>query len=319
MRRLLPLLLMLVACLSALSGQEASPTEPLSLGDYIQAIEGARKIALGLKQEPGSVEELLARLPSDSWRVREGGRQFEIPTAGLRRTIEEWQKKNDPAVVDRIVEQLDDLLAGAQSYQNPPSDVQSQHALLNSILARREFHDVHGPTWIDRLKQRLAEFLLRLLGKAFASSTIPAISDILIYGLMLLAVLGVAYWMYRSIREGANLETIMPQPVAVSAKEWPIWLQDARAAGARGDWREAVHLAYWAGISFLEAQGAWRADRARTPREYLRLLPAESERQPALRALTNKLELVWYRMGDADPEIFQQTIVELEKLGCPCQ
>ena len=132
------------------------------------------------------------------------------------------------------------------------------------------------------------------------------------------AVLGVAYWMYRSLRESANLETIMPHPVPVSAKQWPLWLQEARAAAARGDFREAVHLTYWSGISFLEAQGAWRPDSARTPREYLRLLPANSERQPALRSLTNRLELVWYGMGDVNSEVFQQSLTELEKLGCPC-
>jgi hypothetical protein len=290
----------------------------MSLAEYTQALEDARMVALSLKEDPRNATDLLAHLPVNSWKVREANSEFEVPTVSLRNAIEEWRKKNDAAALQRIIAQLEELQADAQSYQTPPSDLGARRALLNSILARHEFRDVHGPTWIDRLKQRLAELLLRLLGKAFASSTIPVISDILVYGLMLFAVLGVAYWMYRSLREAANLETIMPLPMPISAKEWPIWLQEARAAGARGDWREAVHLAYWSGISFLEAQGAWRADSARTPREYLKLLPADSARQPALRALTNKLELVWYGMGEANPDVFQQAIVELEKLGCPC-
>jgi hypothetical protein len=164
----------------------------------------------------------------------------------------------------------------------------------------------------------LTEWLIRFLGRAIASSAIPAISNIVVYGLIAIAVLVLAIWMYRSIRESARLETIMPVAVPVSAKEWPLWLAEARAAATRGEWREAVHLSYWGGISFLEAQGSWRPDAARTPREYLRLLPPTSAHQPALRSLTQKLERVWYGMQAADADSFQQTLAELEKLGCPC-
>jgi hypothetical protein len=144
------------------------------------------------------------------------------------------------------------------------------------------------------------------------------ISDILVYGLIVGAVIAVAYWMYRSLRDSTRLETIMPVNIPVSGKDWPVWLFEARTKAAMGEWRDAVHLAYWGGISFLEAQGSWRPDRARTPREYLRLLPATSSHQPALRALTMRLEGVWYGMQVAGPDSFEQTLAELERLGCPC-
>jgi hypothetical protein len=290
----------------------------LSLPQYVAALDDACKIAQQLKDDPTRAADLLQAVPEGAWHVEADGRGFEIPTTALRRDIEKWKKQNDDAVLRGIVEQLQSLRANAEAYQDSALNGASRRELLDRILARREFGGVHGPTWLDRLKLRLFQFLIRLLGKAFASSAIPAISDIVVYGLMVVAVIGVAFWMYRSIREGANLETIMPRPVPVSAKEWPIWLREARAAAGRADWRAAVHLAYWSGISFLEAQGAWKADSARTPREYLRLLPAGSERQPALRSLTGKLELVWYGMGDATPEMFQETLYDLERLGCPC-
>jgi len=319
MRRPRLILLILGVCRWGFcAAQDAPPAAPLSLAQYIEALDDSHRIAQKLKDDPSTGVDLLQALPESSWRVRDDGKDFYIPTASLRHDVEDWQKKNSDALRERITAQLDALRSDARDYQRPPSDVRPRHVLLDSILARREFKGVHGPTWLDRLKQRLMELLFRWLGRAFASSAIPTISDVLVYGVMVLAVLGVAYWMYRSIRESANLETIMPQPLAVSTKQWPIWLREARAAGARGDWREAVHLAYWSGISFLEAQGRWHADAARTPREYLRLLPASSEQQPALRALTNKLEIVWYGMGEAGPEAFQQTLVELERLGCPC-
>jgi hypothetical protein len=102
----------------------------------------------------------------------------------------------------------------------------------------------------------------------------------------------------------------------VSAKEWAIWLAEARAAAAKREWREAIHLAYWAGISFLERQGTWKPDRARTPREYLRLLASGSEHRETLSTLTRIFELAWYAKKDADERTFSLTLQALEKLGC---
>ena len=93
-------------------------------------------------------------------------------------------------------------------------------------------------------------------------------------------------------------------------------MSEAQEAAASGLWREAVHLAYWAGISFLEEGSAWRPDKARTPREYLRLLPAASEHRSALSALTRQLEVTWYGNDPAGPDTFSETVTLLENLGC---
>jgi hypothetical protein len=82
------------------------------------------------------------------------------------------------------------------------------------------------------------------------------------------------------------------------------------------DWRNAIHLAYWAGISFLESGGAWKPNRARTPREYLRLMGSRKPEYPSLAALTRKFELVWYGDRAASSLDFQETLGQLEKLGC---
>jgi hypothetical protein len=108
----------------------------------------------------------------------------------------------------------------------------------------------------------------------------------------------------------------MAQPAPVSAKEWSAWLAEARAEAEAGNWANAIHLAYWAGISLLEAQGAWRPDKARTPREYLRLLAATDEHHPTLTALTHGFEIVWYGGHPANQDAFAETMTHLEKLGC---
>lgn len=297
--------------------QTADASSSLTPTQYVQALDDALTAVHRLSEEPQGAEHLVATLPA-AWNVEVDGRAYEIPTSSIRRDLGAWQAKPTTASLQLILQHLETLRYQAIACQDTTPDVASQRSLLNNILARGEFRNVRGESWLDRLKQRFYDFLFRLLGKLVSSSSIPIIGDVLVYSLILIAVLAVGYWMYRSLRDGTRLETIMPVNVPVSAKEWPIWMAEARAAGARGEWRDAIHLAYWGGISYLEAQGSWRPDRARTPREYLRLLPANSERQPALRALTMRLEGVWYGMQVAGADGFEKTLAELERLGCPC-
>lgn len=266
--------------------------------------------------KPGpQIPELINSLPP-SWRVQGDQRTLEVSTEWLRADLHSLQEKFDPQAPSRIVETLKSLRRDFDDYQKPSPDLAKERATLAAILARGEFRSTHGPTWWDRLKQKLIELLLRILGRSIRSSVIPVIGRVLFYGVITLAVLAVAYWVYRSIREGAEMESIVPESTAVSAKDWALWMAEAREAAQRGAWRDAIHLAYWAGISFLEAGGTWRPDKARTPREYLRLLPAASEHREALTSLTRKFEVVWYGKQPADPHSFSQTLEELARLGC---
>jgi hypothetical protein len=96
-------------------------------------------------------------------------------------------------------------------------------------------------------------------------------------------------WRIRLIPESDG-----PAAGAASARDWQLWLADARRAAAAGQWREAIHFAYWASISRLESRRLWPADRARTPREYLALVAADDPRKPLLATLTRSFERVWY-------------------------
>src|SRR3569833_2828660 len=86
----------------------------------------------------------------------------------------------------------------------------------------------------------------------------------------------------------------LPAPGAPSARDWQLWMEDARRAAAAGSWREAIHFVYWAAISRLESRRLWPADRARTPREYLALVAQEDPRKSGLSQLTNTFERYWY-------------------------
>ncbi len=294
----------------------AEPEGPvLTSAQYAAELDHLLDVTQHLDHPDQQIPAILEALPP-KWQVQSESETFSIPTYGLQRDLHELLREPDPDLQKRVVGLLQGLRSDLDAYERTPPDVSKQRAVLQSILARPEFRDIHGPNWIDRLKQRLLEWIFHLLGRVIQSSSIPTIGRVVVYCLIGLAVLVVGLWVYRSIRAGAAMERIVPEAMPVSAKEWTVWMTEAREAARLGKWRDAIHLAYWAGISFLEVSGMWPPDRARTPREYLRLLPASSGHQPALSALTREFEVVWYGNREADANAFSETLAELEKLGC---
>jgi hypothetical protein len=305
-----------LALLSTLpSRADSSPNGELTAAEYGAHVDQLIT-ATGQPSLTGpQTTDILRDLPP-VWRVNIENQKFEISTQWLREDLLNYGDHEDAELLKTDHAKLLSLRADLDGYLKTPPDNSDNRTRLANILSRREFDRIHGPNWLDRLKQRLLLYVINLLSRAFHSSSIPTIGSYFIYTLVGFAVLALAYWIYHSIRSDAELERIIPDTMTVSAKEWTVWMAEAREAANRGNWREAIHLAYWAGISFLEAQGTWRPDRARTPREYLRLMPQSSERHSTLTALTRGFEVVWYGNREADSQAFSQTLQELEKLGC---
>jgi len=294
---------------------DSSPDGELTAAEYGARLD--KLITATDKPNPISSEitDILRELPP-VWRVTIEDKKFDIPTGWLREDLLNYGDHADEKLLKTDHRKLQSLRADLDGYLNPNPDNSASRARLAEILSRREFGSVRGPSWTDRLKQRLILYIFNLLGRIFRSSSIPTVGSYFVYTLLGIAVLALAHWVYRTIRRDAQVEHIIPETMTVSAKEWTIWMMEARNAANQGNWRDAIHLAYWAGISFLEAQGAWRPDRARTPREYLRLMPQSSEKHSTLTALTRSFEVVWYGNREADSQAFSQTLQELEKLGC---
>jgi hypothetical protein len=327
---LLPRFLLLAFVLIAAAAfcQVDSGAPPLTASEYRAQLDRLATATDQLDSSGSAVPEELHHLPQ-SWRVQARGqaslqneaRQFEISTEGLQRDIRRYEHDRSADNALAIRRRLESLRQGIDGYQKTPADVSASRSALNSILARPEFREVQaGPTLLERVRDYILELLFNLLRRIFHTVSIPIISRTIVYALIGAAVLFLAYVLYRSFWHGQQVEEIVPKDFPVSAKEWAKWLSEARAAAAKSEWRDAIHLAYWAGISFLERQGFWKPDRARTPREYLRLLSgrggAENEQRETLTALTRIFELAWYAKRDADESAFSQTLAQLEKLGC---
>jgi hypothetical protein len=313
----LTVLLGLVVFVGGASASQDAVEPVLSLPEYIAELE-AIAAAIGSQDEgPSSQLPILINDVPRTWRVETPQRIFDIPTAWLQQDLRAWMTRRDAAAHSRLSIRLRTLRSEAASFERPADDLSRQRDLVTSILNSHEFRNVHGPTWFDRLRQRILEMIRGLLLAVFESSAFPTISNLLVYGLIAVAVVVLALWAARFIRRAATVEAFRSGQLPTPLMAWPQWLADAQSAAARGQWREAVHCSYWCAVSFLEAKGAWRPDRTRTPREYVSLLSSSSEDRSTLAALTRRFECVWYGTESADAQTFAETIAHLKKMGCP--
>jgi Domain of unknown function (DUF4129) len=187
--------------------------------------------------------------------------------------------------------QTDALAAAAPAHPQ-------QRDAMNQVLAGRDFRNLGELNPRETLMEQINDWINRLFENAqkFGARS-PWIGRALVGGFILVVCVGLVWgllqlerrWRIRLVPEDRG-----PEPGAASARDWQLWLEDARAAAAAGLWREAVHFVYWAAISRLESRRLWPADRARTPREYLALVAPEDPRKARLASLTRSFEFIWY-------------------------
>jgi len=317
MRGRLPSIVAALWLVAALPVAGAAQQAPITVDAYRDDL--ARIIADVSRLEASRADEVnrvITSLPR-VWRVEAGGRTWEIAATWLRRDLAAWRSKPDASALARTVAHLRSLHADAAAYARPPADRSDTRATLDAILSAREFQSVRGPSWFDRLRQQALAWLIALLDRTVGSSVLPTISNILVYALIVLAAVLVGLLLTRALRRSASADAIALDLDVVPLRPWHEWLAQARAAADAGDWRQAVRLSYWCGVTYLEAQGAWRADSSRTPREYLDLLPASSPQILPLQSLTRLLERIWYGGEPASRERYEDALSKLRDLGCP--
>lgn len=174
-----------------------------------------------------------------------------------------------------------------------------ERAEMREVLAGSAFRNLQQSTVSDSILEKIGNWLNRLFESAANLKARSAwVGRIIVWGFILGVCIALAYSLLRLERRWRVRLTpdsdALPAPGAASARDWQLWLADARRAAADGEWREAIHFLYWAAISRLESRRLWPADRARTPREYLALVAQEDPRKPGLSQLTRTFERFWY-------------------------
>lgn len=293
--------------------------ENLSVAAYQQQLQETVAKIESLESHPEAAGALVASIP-DQVSVTTSSGEIKVsykPLKDALATLKVADEKTRPGVLREIREYVRAMNSAAEAYEKPAADSGAAHRQLEEILSRREFK-TKGPSAKDALLARIYYWIERWLSKImFKGQASFDLMRLIIYLLVGAAATLLLLWTIRRLRrpqeELPEREII---PFAPSARNWRAWLADARTQAQNEDWRNAIHLAYWAGISYLEEHGAWKPNRARTPREYLRLIGKAAAQYPVLAALTRKLEIVWYGYGTAAEADFHEALGQLEKLGC---
>jgi hypothetical protein len=277
---------------------------------------GEKSLALKAAQEKAAKSQ--AAKPPASESASPASPQTEsqdyIPPATAQRLTDARQRLvQDEQAVEQSVQQAVTAPARPTS-----SAANSQRAALAAILAAKEYNTaVKGPTLKQRILEKIGNWIDKFFGALVETGSrskwIGITAEIVF---VLLICIALVWFLIRLERQGRYGPTSLgPGAGAASARDWQLWLEDARQAATRAAWRDAIHLLYWASISRLESSGLWPADRARTPREYLALLASDNPHYPGLSALTRSFERTWYAARPAAESDFQQAERLAAQLG----
>ncbi len=306
--------------LTLLCWSSQAKAESTSVSEYRQQLQNIAAKVDALQSHPETAGELVASIP-DQVAVTTSSGEIIVKYKSLKDNLAAFARAKEQeraGLLQGIQTYTQALTSAAEGYEKHDADFTAQHSQLAQILARREFKKVQGPNAKDALLSRIYGWLSRLLSKlAFRGAANFDLMRLIIYLFVGAAVTLLLVWTVRRLRQPPP--ELLPReiiPFSPSARGWRTWLAEARALAQQQDWRNAIHLAYWAGISYLEEHGAWKPNRARTPREYLRLIGTRAAQYPVLSALTRKLETVWYGYGAASEADYQEALSQLEKLGC---
>ena len=289
--------------------------QDLSLSTYLAELDRCSAAVKNKEQ----ISSLRQSLPP-AWSVRVGESRVEVSTGWLRESLQQMEDKPKNAKTTRaeIQTRLNSLktAAGDLAAVSEGKDSSDARAHLKEIFERQEFRQAKGPTafqlWIRHAVRWLGEKIVRALMRLHVSRKN---GNIFAWGVITIAFVLLGVWIYRRLAKAtiaARLETA-GKPIPSDRRQW---IADALAAAERGDFREAIHCGYWAAVASLEDHRLLDRDRARTPRESLRLLGSHPSQQAMLGDLTRHFELIWYGYRPASREDWSDAHTLLEKMGC---
>jgi hypothetical protein len=241
-----------------------------------------------------------------------------MPAIWLRTALREAVRNPDrwPSQRATILAQLQALRAEAEGLATSSStsapDPVAARAALTRVLAGPEFKRMAQESAFARLRQRITQWLIRTwerLGGARLGSRNTAI--LFAWMSVLVAVAALALWLVRFLRQPQRSRLALTAPHAARTPAG-VW---ARQALDAADPRDAIRCAYRAIISGLEEEGAWRSDDSRTPREYLRILPADHRRHPIVADVTRRFEAIWFGARRATDDDRAAALTRLKEMG----
>jgi uncharacterized protein DUF4129 len=311
-----------IAAILPIPAQAQTPSEPPAVHDSDLDLNAYRAELSRISEAVKNREDLRALRKSlpPSWRVQTRGERYEVSTKEISEALTEieFQPKKSKKAAAQLESRLSALQQAAAGLETDKDARPSGAAKgkLNKILSRTEFQQAKGPSELELLRARINrwvfEQVIRLLRLLHISERT---GNYFAWGVIFLAIVALFYAVYRWLSASAGNVAFKAEtePMTSDARHW---LQEALKAAERGDFREAIHCAYWASVARLEDIRMLSRDRARTPRESLRLLEQHPHEQGFLRTVTQSFELIWYGYRPASPADWAVTKEQLEKMGC---
>jgi hypothetical protein len=220
------------------------------------------------------------------------------------------------AASGRLDDEIEDAKAAAPGQPSSSARDARARADANAILEHPEFVTVSRANIWDRLFANLYLLLDRLFGSmASFGKRSPWIGPLFEGSLIAFALTGLALWAMRVLqRQRMKVRIEVGRQVEPWEEASRNWREQAAEQASQQNWREAVRCLYWASIVVLEGRRLWTPNRARTPREYLRLLEAGSQRWSLLRNQTRGFERIWYGLNPAAAADYQAALEVHEQL-----
>jgi hypothetical protein len=251
-----------------------------------------------------AIPQLRKSLPH-IWFVRTpDSRRMDVSTMWLAQRLEKLEKEPDSkAVIGEVTMRLAAMRESAMDMEATSQQPSAEDARkrYDQIMRRSEFAGERGPGQWDRLGDRIGRWMtdqiLRLMRALHLGG---ATGNVVAWTVVGLAFLALAYFVYRNLAGRSQLQEPSVETLA-DLSDSRQWARDALAAAERGDYREAVHCAYWTAIARAES---------------LRLLDPHPSEQKLLREFTRHFELIWYGYRPASVQDWSDARAHLEKMGC---
>jgi len=312
-RRSAILLLFIGAALLAVADES-----PISLTDYKTRLDQYAAEIQKVGQHHEYAVDFYRQVPSEML-VQTPSGTTTVPLAFLRNGLESFLKSSPTvkaAMLEKLGGRLKAMRAEADSFEQAnPGDAAARER-LNRIMSAREFGRLRGPTELELLWERISAWLDKKLSKLFPTeSALDQLGQVLVWIVIGIVSAILATWLYRRSRERLMDRPREVMPFVPSARSWRAWLAEAREKASLGQWRDAIHLGFWAAVARLESDGVWPPDKARTPREYLNAIPV-SDTRSSFATVTKTFEATWYGGRPAAARDFESFTAELERLGC---
>ena len=286
----------------------------LTVPQFVEQVEGLASALEGADAPAAS--RLLRDIPASDKVVAAGG-TYEVKLDWLRAALpattdpRAWaQRRGD------LVLRLRAMAREAQTLAAPRQDTGARGA-LSAVLAQKRFQRARAGSWQADLQRRVGRWLTDLWAKTFGRTAGQrTVAQVVAWTASLAAIAVLVAWLARLSTRRRDDRPTTVGPLHEHRAPGHLLGLEAAALIRAGQIRDGARVAYRAGVHRLEEEGALRVDEARTPREYVRLLPHVHRRHATLSALTTTFERIWYGSRAAAPDEGDKILALLQDLGC---